>query len=438
MKKNLYRRGLALLLAVCTLLSCAGCGEKVSAATMHLRKTEGTVGVSDNEGKGVELRENLGLYSGYGVGTEATSYAWIDLDSVKLTKLDENSEVGIKKEDKHLTIEVKSGSLFFNVTEPLADDETMEIRTSSMLVGIRGTCGWVEVNGPEHMTLYLLEGTVECTAGPVTTTVDAGKMAVMTAGTAGNEIAVSEFSAADVPAFVLEEIEEDSELADMLELLRQRAERARVLETAAYYGDPANCVLTAEQAEELARAIEERAAANLALAGPDNYSGSFAALFDPGCGVPALLFTSGSPSYPDWADMGEIRPFGSCVLYYKDGVLNEKDGEFYLYADHLLLHNGGGTDSGDEVYSFADGQIPDEPVSTYSWTLDYPDSVLIDGVEQPLEERIRWQEMWQGDDSIAYTFSSPDGYYGQITGMSPAEDVIAALNNFLQFSRRGV
>ena len=90
-RKNLYRRGLALLLAACTLL--ASCGSKTEAATMHLRKTEGTVGVSDSEGKDLEPRENLGLYSGYGVDTRAESYAWVNLDSVKLTKLDQNSKI---------------------------------------------------------------------------------------------------------------------------------------------------------------------------------------------------------------------------------------------------------------------------------------------------------------------------------------------------------
>ena len=216
MKQNLYRRGLALLLAGCALLSCVSCGSKAEAATMHLRRTEGAVGVSDGE-KAVEPWEDLGLYSGYGVDTQTESYAWIDLDEVKLTKLDQDSEIEIKKEDKHLTIEVKSGSLFFNVTEPLAGDESLDIRCSTMAVGIRGTCGWVEVNDPEHMTLCLLEGTVECAAGPVTTTVDAGKMAVMTAGTAaGNVIAVSELSAAGIPAFVLEEIEGDSGLAERI------------------------------------------------------------------------------------------------------------------------------------------------------------------------------------------------------------------------------
>lgn len=193
----------ALGLALALLLT--SCGGGASAATMHLRKTEGTVAVSDSEGKDVAPRENLGLYSGYQVGTQAESYAWIDLDKVKLTKLDADSEIEIVKDGKKLEIDVKSGSLFFNVTQPLAGDETMDIRTSSMVVGIRGTCGWVTED-----TAALLEGTVSVTAGDQEVTISAGEMAALTAeGT----LEVKPLTAASVPAFVREEIADDEDLA---------------------------------------------------------------------------------------------------------------------------------------------------------------------------------------------------------------------------------
>ena len=103
--------------------------------------------------------------------SSSASFAWINLDDVKLAKLDETSEIAIQKEDKHLELEVKSGSLFFNVTQPLEDDETMNI----LVVGIRGTCGWVEVPDASHMNVYLLESKVECTAGG-TATISAGEV----------------------------------------------------------------------------------------------------------------------------------------------------------------------------------------------------------------------------------------------------------------------
>lgn len=209
MKKKLYRHSLALLPALLSALCLiSGCGN-ASAASMHLRKTEGTVSVSDAEGQSVAPAENLGLYSGYGVGTEAESYAWIDLDHVKLAKMDQSSQISVSKEDKALSIDVISGSLFFNVTEPLADDETMDIRTSTMAVGIRGTCGWVEIPEADVMRVYILEGTVMCTAGENTAAVGAGEMAEMTAE---GEITVEKFSVLGVPDFVAKELEADESL----------------------------------------------------------------------------------------------------------------------------------------------------------------------------------------------------------------------------------
>ena len=189
------KRILALTLALSLLL--ASCGGGASATTMHLRKTEGTVGVSDGEGKGVEPREDLGLYSGYGVDTSSESYAWIDLDSVKLTKLDQDSEIAITKEGRKLEIEVESGSLFFNVTQPLDDDETMDIVTSTMMVGIRGTCGWVTQD-----TAALLKGAVEITAGDQTVMIAAGQMARVTED---GEIEITSLYQEDIPSFVMEE-----------------------------------------------------------------------------------------------------------------------------------------------------------------------------------------------------------------------------------------
>lgn len=207
------KRLLALFLALALLLTACG-GGKAAAATMHLVKTEGKVRVDDAEGKSVQLMDNLGLFSGYGVDTRSESYAWIDLDEVKLTKMDQNSEITIQKDGKRLEIEVISGSLFFHVTEPLEKDEAMEIRASTMLVGIRGTCGWVTLSEEgDRLSVWLLEGKVRCEADGEKETVRAGEMAVMTED---GEITVEEFTAADIPEFVVEEIEEDDDLAEAI------------------------------------------------------------------------------------------------------------------------------------------------------------------------------------------------------------------------------
>ena len=197
------KRILSFALAMILALTLAACGGQFTAASMRLRRTEGTVSVSDGSGKNVPALDNLGLYSGYGVGTRSASYAWIDLDDVKLTKLDQNSEIAIQKEGKALDIELKSGSLFFNVTEPLADDETMNISTSTMLVGIRGTCGWVSCRSGLSQ-VYILEGKVDCSAGGQTVRVNAGEMGVLTED---GELTVREFFKQDIPAFIQDEVD---------------------------------------------------------------------------------------------------------------------------------------------------------------------------------------------------------------------------------------
>ncbi len=180
-------------------------------------KTEGQVDIANGRGREVSPVPEMKLYSGYRMETREESYAWIDLDSMRLAKMDVSSQISIERRRKELEILVDLGSLFFNIKEPLKEDETLDIRTGNMAVGIRGTCGWVEVpEGGETMKVYLLEGKVLCEIeNGGWDVVRPGEMAVMTDT---GEITVSGFAAADIPGFVLEEIEGDEELiAQVLE-----------------------------------------------------------------------------------------------------------------------------------------------------------------------------------------------------------------------------
>lgn len=207
MKKKVFRINLFLLLITVMLFS-ASCG-KNKATTMKLIKTDGEVGVENEKGKTVDLIENLGLYNGYGIGTQKKSFAWIDLDDTKLTKMDEKSDIDIKKDGKKLELVVNSGGLFFNVTKPLEDDESMDIRTSTTICGIRGTCGWVESHGGAFR-IGLLDGKVRCS---VTTdgkkeTVKINAKEILIGKRDGDHVTykVRELTYKDVPEFVQEEI----------------------------------------------------------------------------------------------------------------------------------------------------------------------------------------------------------------------------------------
>lgn len=219
MKQNMRKKRICALMMAAALVFTA-CGQSVVAAMMQLMKAEGTVSVLDGGGKDVSVMENMNLYSGYHVGTRRQSYAWIDLDSAKLVKMDENSDVELQKNDNDLELLVNSGGLFFNVTRPLEAGETMEIRTSTMVVGIRGTCGWVSVLEEGHMQVYILEGTVQCQVSDpvsgrmVTESVSAGEMADLYYSPEAPEeerceIFVREFPRTEIPDFVLEEADPD-------------------------------------------------------------------------------------------------------------------------------------------------------------------------------------------------------------------------------------
>ncbi|MDE6942922.1 MAG: FecR family protein [Lachnospiraceae bacterium] len=207
-KSTLYK-GAILLLIFPIALACSSCGKENAATTMNLIKTEGTVDVDDAKGKSLKLMENMGLYSGYGIGTQSESYAWINFDDVKLSKLDQDSRVSIEKDGRKLEIDVQSGSIFFNITEALGENESMDIRTSTMTCGIRGTCGWVMANGSTSC-LTLLDGTVECIilvdGQEETVTVNAKESLIVDEDDGNITYEMVPLTFDDVPEFVQEEV----------------------------------------------------------------------------------------------------------------------------------------------------------------------------------------------------------------------------------------
>ena len=162
-KVRVYRRIAAVILIICMLLgnTVTAAAEEVSAAVVRLTKTEGEVDVSSQRGKAVAVIEDMKLYNGYQVATQEASYAWITLDSTKLTKLDASSQMELRQNGKKLELLLNSGNLYFNVSSPVGEDETLNIRTSTMITGIRGTAGWVKVIDQWHSRVYILEGAVE-------------------------------------------------------------------------------------------------------------------------------------------------------------------------------------------------------------------------------------------------------------------------------------
>ncbi|WP_305084029.1 FecR domain-containing protein, partial [uncultured Oscillibacter sp.] len=224
-KKHLLALALALVLLT-SLASPALAAE--TASVIRLTKTTGTVEISKSSGKSVSLLKNMRLYNGYHVVTSEESYAWINLDDSKLIKEDAESEVEVRKDGKHLEVLLLDGNLLFDVAEPLENDESMNIRTSTLAVGIRGTSGWIEIIDRWAARIFVLEGVVECSvADPVTgqvktEAVRGGETVICTAypqDRSGDkcDIIRQTYTVDDIPGFVLTDLTRDIPLCDKIE-----------------------------------------------------------------------------------------------------------------------------------------------------------------------------------------------------------------------------
>ncbi|MBR1629059.1 MAG: hypothetical protein IJ679_07330, partial [Lachnospiraceae bacterium] len=191
------------------------------ASVVRFAKGEGEVKVSDAGGELPKI-ENMRLFNGNSVATAQKSYAWLNLDDSKAIKLDAVSEAEVRKTGKDLEVLSTAGNLFFNVTEPLKSNESMHIRTSTMVMGIRGTCGWVKYLDGSNTDVYILEGHVEClvinpkTGKQKSVSLNSGEHAIFSVYKTGQEgekscnIEKHKFQAENVEGFVLTELATDA------------------------------------------------------------------------------------------------------------------------------------------------------------------------------------------------------------------------------------
>lgn len=213
---------LSLCLFICLLLSVsfAAISEEVASATdMRLESVEGIATLTNANGKTLSVRAGMKLYSGYTIATDAQSYAYVSLDSSKVVKLDANSQVEIRKQGDALEILLISGQVFFNVEQPLAANESMNIRTSTMVTGIRGTSGYLSAQGRDTSSISLLDGRAQVTHQGTTDDsealyVDAGYSVTVTLSSqdASPQATTTQLTADDIPGFVAIELSKDAEL----------------------------------------------------------------------------------------------------------------------------------------------------------------------------------------------------------------------------------
>lgn len=211
----------------------------ISGKQMKLVQTEGAVRVSDETNQEKPVRKGMNLYSGYGVSTADASYAWIDLDKTKLLKMDESSSARLEKDGLKLKITMDCGDLFFCITKPLADDETLELTTSNMAMAVRGTTGIFRSISDNQSQLVLMEGKVTLADGQ---SISTGQVADLVLDEEGDASVFTRAVAdGDVPEYVQSIIAENRDVKNKILSGGGRVDYMSEVELMAIYGDLIAC-----------------------------------------------------------------------------------------------------------------------------------------------------------------------------------------------------
>ena len=211
MKKSV---AILLVLALVFSFSISAIAESVTSAdasSMRLVRTEGIVFLTDDSGSPLSIRENMRLYSGNTVETASDSRAGISLDKAKTVTLDEDSAASLHSEGKNLSLNLESGAMYFSVSKPLEADENFEISTSTMVLGIRGTSGYVAaVNDSESIVILTSGHALITAASGEEQEIAAGQCVTIRLEESGTEFTVSSVTPYDLPSFLLAELAADS------------------------------------------------------------------------------------------------------------------------------------------------------------------------------------------------------------------------------------
>lgn len=177
----------------------------IRSTSMRLLRMEGIVKLEDANGVEKTLVDNMRFANGDAIRTGGASLASIALDDSKVVTLDENSRAQFLKDGNDLELNLTAGGVFFEVNRPLEDDESFNITTTTMTVGIRGTSGYVSVDNDGIATLILTSGHVHITGTNPTT----GETKNLDVGP-GNRVRVYLYNDRSIGSvdFVLTEVEE--------------------------------------------------------------------------------------------------------------------------------------------------------------------------------------------------------------------------------------
>lgn len=229
--RNKMKGLLAAFLILCMVagnsLAAYAATQEATAVSVHVLRSDGTVELRKPNGRILPLVEGMRLYHGYQITTQESSYAYMALDETKLATLDAVSDMELERKGDDLALMLNSGKLFFDVSAKLSEEETMNIHTSNVALGIRGTSGLVEIVDSRHTRVWLFEGQID---GTVTNQINEQKKEIhMVSGMVADfyvynmdhagdkcDIIVRNYHESEVPGFVLREMKKNLALVERI------------------------------------------------------------------------------------------------------------------------------------------------------------------------------------------------------------------------------
>jgi len=135
-----------------------------ASSTMHLTRAVGKVQLIKENGKSKVIKKTLRFSDGDALMTSSSSLASVSLDNYKIITVDENSLVTFYKDGKNYNTRVEMGGVFFNVKQPLAEDESLKVSTADVDLNITGTSGYFGVLPNGSVSIYVTDGRVSVSA----------------------------------------------------------------------------------------------------------------------------------------------------------------------------------------------------------------------------------------------------------------------------------
>lgn len=162
--RNKVKGVLAAILILCMsgtdLSAVYAATQQATAVSVRVLQSDGIVELRNSNGRTLPVVEGMRLYHGYQVTTQESSYAYMALDENRLATLGAVSDMELERKDNDLALMLNSGKLFFDVSSKMGEEETMNIHTSNVALGIRGTAGLVEIINAKHTRVWLFDGQI--------------------------------------------------------------------------------------------------------------------------------------------------------------------------------------------------------------------------------------------------------------------------------------